>query len=434
MELSPHSALASLVQRAQRGDRQAFTELYRRTAQVQYFTIIGKIGQEHADDLLQEVYLTLWQNISKVRPYAVVAYLNSVTHNLCFKYLRDSQIANARVALPDEDMESLKRRPAADTDDPAHLANQRDTSDRLRHALRTYLNDEERELLLMRYYQRLKLTEIAEETGLSLSTVKRSIKQALKTLREKMGVVFLPWGFTNALTKAIDHPQAPETYHNLVKEEQVLQRVSHTVAAAVIAIAAAAVLSTALTPEPEELLLEESPPLVATEQPIDSTPPKVISQTLDEGLVKIVAADNLSGIASIWCTGANGATHLPLDENEILKNTSGAAGTTSTTGEIVPIGAANTTARKEEQNSLTLKDATVESSEETARPEDASYDNSNTDLAYPEVNTSDISNAQEPLVRTCYFILETGTYELHITDTEGNHAVYPLEVRLYPEP
>ena len=43
--------------RAQAGNRAAFEELYRRTAQAQFYLIAAKIGYEAAADVLQEQYL-----------------------------------------------------------------------------------------------------------------------------------------------------------------------------------------------------------------------------------------------------------------------------------------------------------------------------------------------------------------------------------------
>ena len=78
-------SLARLVRRAQAGERGAFDELYARTAQVQYFALVGKVGREAADDLLQELYLIAWENIASVRPRSFVGYLNATARNLCLR-------------------------------------------------------------------------------------------------------------------------------------------------------------------------------------------------------------------------------------------------------------------------------------------------------------------------------------------------------------
>ncbi len=85
-ETDPYEHLAHLVAQAQTGDRNAFEEAYRLTAQAQFFSIAAKTNAEVAPDLLQEVYLTVWKNIAKIRPRSFVGYLNTVTHNVCLRH------------------------------------------------------------------------------------------------------------------------------------------------------------------------------------------------------------------------------------------------------------------------------------------------------------------------------------------------------------
>ncbi|WP_304426119.1 RNA polymerase sigma factor [uncultured Adlercreutzia sp.] len=416
MELSPHSALASLVVRAQRGDQQAFTELYRRTAQVQYFTIVSKVGEARADDILQDVYLTAWRNIDKIKPQAVVAYLNSVTRNLCLKHIRDSRGASAPVALPDEDLETLGHRPLGPASNPENFVVDRDSGERLRRALRAYLTDEERELLLMRYYQRLKMPEIAEQTGLSLSTVKRRINQALETLREKMGVAFLPLGLSGALARAVEHPLAPGVEGRPSGEEQVLQRMSQVGAVVVAGGAAVAVAAAVMAPAPVEPLPEEEPPLVAPEKPQDTAAPTVVSQAVEDGVIVVVVADDRSGVAGAWCVGEDGAEHLPLDEAEAYENDAEKAAASPAAGGDGSADVDEPTARGEGSDNFSSSGgASAGTSEPTARP-------------------GEPSSVPTPQVRSFRFALESGTYELHLTDGAGNHTSGPLEAQLYPEP
>ena len=90
--------LAELVVRAQADDRAAFEELYRRTAQAQYFTIVGRVGEEPAADILQEVYLVAWKNRAKIRPQAVLGYLSATARNLCLQHFQErSRMADAPV-------------------------------------------------------------------------------------------------------------------------------------------------------------------------------------------------------------------------------------------------------------------------------------------------------------------------------------------------
>lgn len=316
--ISPHEHLAHLVRRAQAGERAAFDELYRKTAQVQYFTIVGKIGEAAAPDVLQEVYLVAWRNIGKINPRAVVAYLNATARNLCLKYLRDSGAPSAAVVASDDDLELMRhnnRNLSAGDDsggDPAEAITTLDEHERLARALQEHLTDQERDVLLMRYYQNLKLTDIAEQTGLSLSTVKRTINQALATLRRKMGAVLLPFGLADALAQAVEVRMLPGVEGATSPGERAARWGTRAVGAValVAALGAVAVALQPVTP-PEEVLPADPTP--AAEAPADAVAPTVAAQEIQNGLVVLTIADDLSGVAEAWCTDADGTVYRPLD-------------------------------------------------------------------------------------------------------------------------
>lgn len=148
-ETDPYEHLAHLVAQAQTGDRNAFEEAYRLTAQAQFFSIAAKTNAEVAPDLLQEVYLTAWKNIAKIRPRSFVGYLNTVTHNVCLRhYERTSR--PREIPAPADDLEAAERNEkhearAEHTADPAIITNTRDEQALLARALREVLDDRERD-------------------------------------------------------------------------------------------------------------------------------------------------------------------------------------------------------------------------------------------------------------------------------------------------
>ena len=192
-----YTQLAALVARAQGGDRAAFEKLYQITAQAQYFTILAKTNPEIAPDLLQEVYCIAWKNIATVTPRLFIGYLNGVTRNVCLRYYERKGRATDVPASPDELEAAERERPDGSeggehTADPAATIAGRDEHRRLARALRDELDDDEREVVLMRFYQEMSLEAIAENRGVSVSTVQRTIKRALAKLRQVM--VVLPIG------------------------------------------------------------------------------------------------------------------------------------------------------------------------------------------------------------------------------------------------
>lgn len=188
----------------------------------------------------------------------------------------------------------------------------RDEHERLARALQEHLTDQERDVLLMRYYQNLKLTDIAEQTGLSLSTVKRTINQALATLRRKMGAAVLPFGLADVLARAVEVRMLPDVEGATSPGERAAQWGTRAVGAVALAAALGAV-AVALQPiePPEEVLPAD--PIPTAEAPADTTPPTVAAQEIQNGLVVLTIADDVSGVADAWCIDANDTVHHPLD-------------------------------------------------------------------------------------------------------------------------
>lgn len=176
MQLLSHQQLGKLLVRAQQGDSAAFDALYRATAPVQMSQICLYMGtSQGVEDLLQEVYLTLWKHLPEIqRPEALVAYLNRTTYHLCQNQRRlqgRRQAIAPQYALREDDL------PPAE--DPAA---QKDWEISLQVALKT-LSPAQRRAVELRYFQGKTIREICEETHQSASTVHRLLRAALEKLR-----------------------------------------------------------------------------------------------------------------------------------------------------------------------------------------------------------------------------------------------------------
>ena len=180
-----HRQLGQLAQRAAAGDRTAFDALYAATARFQYYRILHLVASPQvAEDLLQQTDLHLWQKIDTVDPPELVAaYLSGISRNLCLQYLRRQRQTPADLSLDDSAAGDL-----ADTaPTPQQMIDRKSDRERLRTALAA-LPPDEREAVLLRYGQRLKIRDIAIVMARSESTVKRLLKRALGKLRSQMGL------------------------------------------------------------------------------------------------------------------------------------------------------------------------------------------------------------------------------------------------------
>lgn len=64
-------------------------------------------------------------------------------------------------------------------------------------------------MVLMRFYQDMKVQDIAEELGVSRNTVRNTLNQALATLRRKLGMLPVGVPLPALLTEAVEHRMAP---------------------------------------------------------------------------------------------------------------------------------------------------------------------------------------------------------------------------------
>jgi RNA polymerase sigma-70 factor (ECF subfamily) len=133
------------------------------------------VGDQHADDLVQETWLAALRE--RVRPRALRGWLYAVLRRLAHKHRRGER-------------RRLLREAAAPVPSPApapdHTAEHRDTLQRLTAALLA-LPEPYRDVLLLRYLEDLPPSAIAQRTLLPVATVKTRLRRALALLRERLG-------------------------------------------------------------------------------------------------------------------------------------------------------------------------------------------------------------------------------------------------------
>ena len=86
MDELDYNYLAELVLKTQRGDSEAFAELYTATYQKQYrFAYRYAKDAYLAQDILQDVYILVLKNINALKnPRLFVSWLNQITFRTCF--------------------------------------------------------------------------------------------------------------------------------------------------------------------------------------------------------------------------------------------------------------------------------------------------------------------------------------------------------------
>jgi RNA polymerase sigma-70 factor (ECF subfamily) len=160
-----------------RGDEQALALLYDRYGRVAY-SLARRIVRDGAlaEDVVQEAFMTLWRGSRDYRPEraSVKAYLLMIVHRRAVDIVR---------------REERRRTEALDTDTRTEDVDT--TSDevwagleagRVREAL-AQLTDEQRELVVLAYFEGFTQAELASRLGLPLGTVKSRTFAGMEKLR-----------------------------------------------------------------------------------------------------------------------------------------------------------------------------------------------------------------------------------------------------------
>lgn len=178
-----HQYLAGLVVRFKQRDADAFAELYTLTYNKVYNYARHYLKDEHlAQDAMQEVYIAAYRNIDKLsEPTLFVAWLNRISFHVCYD-IQQKQFGRQDFADP-ELLELV--RDEYPGSNPEALVLQASEIQRLHQAM-DELPFHERSVLIMRYYNNMKLEEIAGAMDLSRSTVKRYIASGKDHLARKL--------------------------------------------------------------------------------------------------------------------------------------------------------------------------------------------------------------------------------------------------------
>ena len=173
------SYLANLVVRAQMGDSDAFAQLYVDTYNRIYNYATHYLKDTHlAQDAVQEVYILALKNLSKLNdPTLFIAWLNQIAFHTCYDMTRKNEAYSTN---PDPEILELIPDEAAGAD-PEQSICANDEVERLREAI-SRLPILEQQVVAMRYFNNMKLEDIADAMDLSKSTVKRYVNSAKETL------------------------------------------------------------------------------------------------------------------------------------------------------------------------------------------------------------------------------------------------------------
>jgi RNA polymerase sigma-70 factor (ECF subfamily) len=167
-----------LIQRAARGDRSAFEDLYRRYARPVFGFALRRLGDRgRAEDAVQETFASVWRSAGSYKPERGpgAPWLYAVARNAIVDRAR------ARTETPAEIPDAAAAGPG-----PPEHAEQSWVAWRVHRAMEE-LPEREQEVIALAYWSGLSQSEVAEYLGIPIGTVKTRTRSALARLADVLG-------------------------------------------------------------------------------------------------------------------------------------------------------------------------------------------------------------------------------------------------------
>lgn len=161
-------------------EQETYEYLYNAHSQTLYNYIYYKCGdKQQAEDTVQDAFVKLWNNCSKVLFEKAKSFLYTVARNIFL-----NEVAHKKIVL--EHQNSLSNRTTNET--PLFLLEEQEFMQQLKDAIAN-LPEKQREVFLLSRIDKKKYSEIAEITGVSIKAVEKRMSLALVTLRKQFGKI-----------------------------------------------------------------------------------------------------------------------------------------------------------------------------------------------------------------------------------------------------
>ncbi len=158
-------------------DETVYTKLYTAHAKSIWNFIYFKCGNvEEANDLVQEAFIKLWQNCTKVSIEKAKPFLYTVVNNTFL-----NEVAHRKVILKYAKTQLFR----ADIQSPEFLLEEKQYLKKIEIAI-SNLTEAQRTAFLLNRIEGKKYKEIAEILNISLKAVEKRMSQALSTLRKEI--------------------------------------------------------------------------------------------------------------------------------------------------------------------------------------------------------------------------------------------------------
>lgn len=177
--------LTELITKSAAGDEFAFAQLYDCTNRVIFGLAMRILGDSSAaEDVTMEVYLQVWRTASRYdcQRGSVTSWLVTLVRSRALDCLRSRK---ARRANLEEDVDEVPN--LSDSGPTPEVASLEAGRSRIVQKAMADLAPDQRQAIELAYFSGLSHSEMAEQTGLPLGTVKTRVRLGMMQLRRLLG-------------------------------------------------------------------------------------------------------------------------------------------------------------------------------------------------------------------------------------------------------
>jgi len=170
----------ALLASSMEGDRKAFAEIFERYHDLLYQHAYNKLkDRDEANDVIQEVFVKLWNMKAGTQVQNLSAYLYTMVRNQIFSLIQHKEV----VSVYSKSFQDFKESGSMEAD---YLIREKQLNEIINREIAA-LPPRMREIFELSRKDYLSNKQIAEKLNLSEHTVADQIKKALKQLRLKVG-------------------------------------------------------------------------------------------------------------------------------------------------------------------------------------------------------------------------------------------------------
>lgn len=173
--------VAEIVARVKEKDADAFVELYNNMYQQVYFLALSIVKDQYlAQDVVQETFINVYNSIHTLNnDMTFIAWIDRITYNCALKMIAK----NGEMSLDSEVVDKVF--PTTDKEEPLEVVLSKEKSQTMMNLI-LELSPEYRTTLILKYYEGMKLEEIASCMECSVGTVKSRLNRGKSALRKSI--------------------------------------------------------------------------------------------------------------------------------------------------------------------------------------------------------------------------------------------------------